>query len=341
MNDRMPSALLLSLLLYPVLLVGSVLETHAADSMAFPAAQWERTTPESQGIDAAALQQAVEFLKKNAPHDGVNELVIVRNGRLIWSGNEIDKVHGIWSCTKSFTSTVLGLLVDGGKCGLDNQAQDYLPRMRSFYPAVTLRHFATMTSGYRAVGDQPRGGYTHGPSPTPFQPGPQPLFAPGSKFAYWDSAMNQFANGLTRVAGTPIQPLFKNRIADAIGMDPNKWRWWDFGEVDDVIVHGGAGNNGNHVQICAREMARFGHLMLNRGNWNGRQLISRDWIGQATRVQVPATLPLGHPESGIDGPGMYGLNCGSMESNRTENENGLGRPSGPSPPVVTTTTTCL
>jgi hypothetical protein len=54
-----------------------------------------------------------------------------------------------------------------------------------------------MTSGYRAVGDEPRGDYLHGPSPTPFTPGP-PLFAPpGSRYAYWDSAMNQFAHVLT------------------------------------------------------------------------------------------------------------------------------------------------
>ena len=68
-----------------------------------------------------------------------------------------------------------------------------------------MRHFTAMTSGCRAMGDEPRDGYLHGPSQTPFAPSPEPLFAsPGSKYACWDSAMNQFANVLTSVAGEPI-----------------------------------------------------------------------------------------------------------------------------------------
>ena len=276
--------------------------------MAFPGKDWEQAEPQSQGIDKGKLKAAVDYLRANAPRDGVRELVISRNGRLIHQGPDIDRMHGIWSCTKSFTSTVLGLLVDDGKCSLDSRAKDHVPQMSANYPKVTLRHFTTMTSGYRAVGDEPRGGYTHGPSRTPFQPNPQPLFSPESKYAYWDSAMNQFGNVLTRIAGEPIEEFFKRRIADPIGMNRNQWDWGDFGRVSGITVNGGSGNNGKHMQISAREMARFGHLLLNRGNWNGQQLISAEWIELATRVHVPAELPLGHAESGITGPGMYGFN---------------------------------
>lgn len=280
----------------------------AADEMVFPQSNWAQSEPNSQGIDTRRLQLAVDHLRANAPRDGVDELLIVRNGRLIFAGQNIDKVHGIWSCTKSFTSSVLGLLIDDGHCELDTPVSQYVSEMSRNYAKVTLRQFATMTSGYRADGDEPRGGYTHGPSRTPFAPHAHPLFSPGSKYAYWDSAMNQFANVLTRIAGEPMEALFKRRIAEPIGMNDERWDWGDFGEVNGSVVNGGAGNNGNHVQISARELARFGHLILNRGNWNGRQLLSAKWIDQATRVQVPATLPLGHAESGIPGPGAYGLN---------------------------------
>ncbi|RJP35243.1 MAG: hypothetical protein C4527_00895 [Candidatus Omnitrophota bacterium] len=275
----------------------------------FPAAAWDEVTPESQGIDSEKLKLAVEYLKNNSGRDGVNELAIIRNGYLIWKGSDIDKVHGVWSLTKSFTSTVLGLLIDDGKCTLDSPAKDYLPGMAETYPEVTLRHFATMTSGYRAEGDEPRGSYLHGPSSTPFIPAKTPLFTPpGSKYAYWDSAMNQFANVLTRIAGEKIEELFKRRIADPIGMNPAQWDWGEFGEVDGIVVNGGSGNNNKHMLISARELARFGLLFLNEGNWNGRQLISRTWIKTAAAAQVPASTPLGHPESNIDGRGMYGLN---------------------------------
>lgn len=86
------------------------------------------------------------------------------------------------------------------------------------------------------------------------------------------------------------------------------WDWGDYATVDGVVVNGGSGNADKHVFITAREMARLGHLFLNRGNWNGRQLISAKWVEEATRVQVSAKTPWAQPESEIDGRGCYGLN---------------------------------
>src|SRR5262245_50143619 len=91
----------------------------AGQETVFPGKDWEQATPASQRLDADKLQAAADYLRANSGRDGVRELAIVRNGRLVWRGEGIDKVHGIWSCTKSFTSTVLGLLIEDGKCSLD------------------------------------------------------------------------------------------------------------------------------------------------------------------------------------------------------------------------------
>ncbi len=155
--------------------------------MTFPGDEWEKAAPESQGVDSRRLDEAVAYLEQHSGSDGVNELVIIRNGYLIREGPDIDRMHNVWSVTKSFTSTVLGLLIDDGKVTLDAGASNYVPELSRHYPDVTLRHFATMTSGYTAEGDEP--GVSHGQSETPFIPSPNPLFTPpGSKFAYWDSA---------------------------------------------------------------------------------------------------------------------------------------------------------
>ena len=268
----------------------------------------EPASPESQGVDSKKLQAALDYLESQAPRDGVRQTVILRNGRTIRAGPEASERHGVWSCTKSFTSTVLGLLIDDGKCTLNTLAADIAPAMAEAYPEVTLRHFTTMTSGYRAVGDEPRNGYSHGPSLTPFQPHPEPLFAPGKKYAYWDSAMNQFANLLTKIAGEKIEDYFRQRIADPIGMDPDGWDWGELKVADGPNVNGGSGNSGGHVFITAREMARFGQLFLDGGRWGETRLISRAWVERATRTQVSAAMPQGHLESGIEGPGMYGFN---------------------------------
>jgi CubicO group peptidase (beta-lactamase class C family) len=280
--------------------------------MTFPGAAWEVVKPEGERLDSGRLRGAIDFLKGKVGHDGVKELVIVRRGRLVWQGDDADKVHGVWSCTKSFTSTALGLLIADGKCSLDTRAADLFPPLKEKYPAVTLRHFTTMTSGYRAVGDaEATGGYLHGPSDRPFEPA-APLFRPGEKFAYWDSAMNTFGLCLTAAAGEPLDALLKRRVMDPIGVDPAKWKWGDRGTVvlsgKKLEVNSGSGNGGGHVQISAREMARFGHLMLNEGKWKGRQLVPADWVKEATRVQVPADLPDGFPRSNIPGSGVYGYN---------------------------------
>jgi len=276
--------------------------------MTFPGKDWEEATPESQGLDFAKLKEALDYLAENSGSDGIKEMVIIRNGYLIWRGDSIDKVHGVWSLTKSFTSTTLGLLVDDAKCTLDTLAMDYIPDMAKTYPAIALRHFTTMTSGYYAVGDKPTGSYVHGPSKTPFKPAHTPLFSPpGSRYAYWDSAMNQFANVLSHIAEEPIEELVKKRIADPIGMNPDNWNWGDFGEIDGIMVNGGSGNNNKHIFISARELARFGHLFLSRGKWNGEQLISAGWVDAASSVQVPASMTLDEL-SGADGRGVYGYN---------------------------------
>jgi CubicO group peptidase (beta-lactamase class C family) len=280
----------------------------ASSKMVFPEEHWQEARPETQGLDSTKLNAAVSYLKDNSGSDGIKELVIIRNGYMIWKGTDIDKMHGVWSLTKSFTSTVLGLLIDDEKATLDTLAKDYVPSMSEVYPDITLRHFTTMTSGYYAVGDEPSGSYKHGPSRTPFKPAPTPLFKPpGSQYAYWDSAMNQFANVLTRIAEEPIEELFKKRIADPIGMDRTKWDWGDFGKIDAIEVNGGSGNNNKHIFISARELARFGHLFLNRGKWKNTQLISASWIDTATKTHVPAKMPL-EPLSGADGRGVYGFN---------------------------------
>ncbi len=281
----------------------------AESPVAFPGLNWEEATPESQGMDSSKLTTAIEYLKAQAGSDGVRELVVVRNGRLIWRGDNIDKVHGVWSCTKSFTSTCLGLLSDDGKCALETRAAEFVPELAQHYGTVTLRHFTTMTSGYRAFGDEPQGSYKHGPSGTPFRPNPQALFTPpGSQYAYWDSAMNMFGLILTRIAGEPLESLFQRRIADPIGMNSKQWDWGDYATNNNIVVNGGSGNGGKHIFISARELARLGHLFLNHGNWNGRQLISSNWVRQATSPHVAATLPWAQPESEIDGRGCYGFN---------------------------------
>jgi CubicO group peptidase (beta-lactamase class C family) len=272
-----------------------------ARQMVFPGKDWAKASPQSQGVDPAKLKAAVDYLARSLKeYGGAGTVFMVHNGYVIWAEPECDRQYQIYSATKSFTSTVMGLLIDDGKVTLGTLAKDLEPTLAKQYPTVTLRHFATMTSGYDSVG----GSYEfdrqgRGDSWNPGPPAP-PLFSPGSKFRYWDDAMSQFGSVLTKTAGEPLDRLFKRRIADPIGM--TKWRWT---ENDSPVGRVLSWTGGIHTS--SRELARFGHLFLNRGNWNGRELISASWVAQATSVQVPASVPNDDMPRSC-GAGVYGYN---------------------------------
>jgi CubicO group peptidase (beta-lactamase class C family) len=265
-------------------------------SPVLPAAEWQERSPADVGLDATSLDDAMSYLASVSGDQGTEQALVVRCGYLVWQGADIDNRHNVWSVTKSFTSTVLGLLVDDGQCTTQTLAQDWLSSLQASYPDVTLGHFATMTSGYDGGGDQ---------SDTPFSP-TAPLFAPGAAYQYWDSAMNQFGNALTRVAGGDLESLFESRVAEPIGMVGSDWDWGDWGTVDGMLVNGGAGNKSRGIHVTARQLARFGLLMLHRGSWDGVQLISASWVDEATTVQVPPSVPA--HTGGANGPGLYGYN---------------------------------
>ena len=270
-------------------------------SLIFPGKDWAQATPESQGIDSARLRVALDYLARSlAEHGGADTVFIVRNGYAIWQGPECDREFQIFSATKSFTSTMLGLLIDDGKVTLDTFAKKFEPALAEQYPRVMLRHFATMTSGYDSAG----GSYEfdaqgRGDSWNPGPPAP-PIFPPGTKFRYWDDAMSQFGQVLTKAAGQPLDQLFKSRIAEPIGM--TRWRWISNDTPTGRVLCWTGG-----LRTSSRELARFGHLFLNQGSWDGKQLVSFSWVDQATTVRVPSTTPNDAlPRS--RGAGVYGFN---------------------------------
>jgi CubicO group peptidase (beta-lactamase class C family) len=267
--------------------------------MAFPGRTWWEATPESQGLDSAKLDEAMEYVKEIAQDhadgtksQGNDQCVVVRNGYVIWKGTDVDNKHSIYSCGKSFMSATFGLLVDEGLCTPETVAADYVPALKEHYPAVTLRQFANFTSGYNVPWREP-----------PFEVR-EPLHPPGEKFHY-SASSDQLAHVLTRIAGEPLRDVFKRRIADPIRMDADKWHWRDLGEVDGMIVCSGSGG----ISIAPLELARFGLLFLNKGCWQQRQLLSKEWVEESTTPQVDGSVPPVEPDGWyVKLPGSYGLN---------------------------------
>lgn len=273
------------------------------------------TVFEKAKVDSVKLNLALNYVKKHFGPDLLHETVVIRKGELLFSGDSTNKKHNIYSCTKSFTSTILGLLIDEGKCSLDDFAFQYDSKLKEKYPEIKLRHFASMTSGYNAVGtsrwcDECSEDW----SLTPYKPA-DPLFAPGTKYCYWDEAQMYFGKVLTIIANEDLYEYFDRKVMSKIGI--TDWKWWYEETWNGIPLRNGC----TGIEISAEEMARFSLLILNNGNWNGNQIIPADWILKASSVQVPLSVPTADTDrKSTDGSGKYGFNwwlkgeAGDMEN---------------------------
>jgi len=197
----------------------------------------------------------------------------------------------------------VGLLIAEDKLSLDQPIADHEPLLKEQYPTATYRHFLTMTSGYDAVGKSRWHEESQDWSPTPFQPAP-PFFAPGTAYNYWDEAMIMLGRAVTQAAGTSLENYLAETLMYPIGI--KNWTWWSEDALKDgtPINFGGSG-----IKMCAADQARFGHLFLNDGVWNGKRILPEGWVAQATKNQVPKSLPLADTNrKKPDGRGIYGFN---------------------------------
>ena len=269
--------------------------TSLNPSPVFPEKEWQTAAPESVGVNSEKLAAAMEDLRSVCGPIGISEVVVVRDGVVIWQGENVRNRHLVWSCTKSFMSTCIGLLWDDGKCTPSTLAHEYYPELKKDYPTVTLEHLATFTSGYDCENED-------------FAKMLPPMYPVGTAFHY-SAQSNLLAAVLTRIAGEPLQNLFLRRIGNEIGLTPEYFHWDTARTLDGMVLNGGGGYPGSGVHCSPLGLARFGWLYTNGGNWNGKQLISQRYIAYASVPRVLPTIPPHDPAGWYkDLPGSYGLN---------------------------------
>ena len=308
----LPEVLISSILILLISCKTDQQENNNIAGKVFPEADWQYRSSDELAVDSVKMYQALAYLEENFLSDGISEMIIIKDGYAIYQGDSIDKVHGVWSVTKSVTSTLFGMLQQKEVAALDDYVREGLPYLKEEYPQAQYRHFLTLTSGYDAQGANNQKHleeYGFGDSSDqPWIPS-TPLFVPGEKFCYWDESMNVLAHAVTRLAGMPLDRFFQDSVAAKIGIDPADWHWPAWKDACGDTLCGGSGCCDKALNISARQLARFGYLFLRKGEWLGEQVIPADWIEVATQNQVPAEINImDGPRKGIDARGCYGYN---------------------------------
>jgi CubicO group peptidase (beta-lactamase class C family) len=270
----------------------------------FPGEKWTTATPESQGVDSAKLQQAIDYFDANSEGVGADEMLVIRNGYVIWSGKSTGNQHEIFSGTKIFTTTILGLMLhDGLISGVDAKVAEFFSPFNdhhSEYKDVTFRQLATMTSGYDSINGScwqryKKGAFNeHDACVRTYTIPGAAMSQPGTVFNYHDPPVHMLGYIMTKIAGKALEDIFSERVANPIGMQ--SFTWSDYGAVEGlggVKFNNPAGTPGigqGGVITTPEDVARLGLVYLNRGRWDGRQILSEEWVQEATKNQVPNSM---------------------------------------------------
>ena len=243
--------------------------------------------------------------------------LIVHKGYLIAQWGNPQRVDMTFSVTKSFLSTVVGLaVVQGLISAVQDSVWKYVPPIEIFNPAQVTRAgeefgkpellapFATphnrsitweallrQTSDWEGTlwgkpewADRPDANAANWLNRT--------RKPSGTAYEYNDVRVNVLALAATSVWRKPLPQVLKEHIMDKIGAS-NTWRWtgyrnsWIVLDGQPVQSVSGGGHWGGGIFINAYDMARYGLLTLHKGAWNGTQLLSQQWMAQATTPTPP------------------------------------------------------
>lgn len=237
-----------------------------------------RATPESQGVSSEAIAKFVRAADEKV--NSMHSVMILRHGKVIaeawWAPEDATKPHVLWSLSKSFTSTAVGLAVEEGKLSIEDRVVGFFPDDLPGEPSENLRKMQvkdllTMSTGHadepnvRQSQDWIKSFLAH-PLPHP----------PGTFFRYNTPATFMQSAIVQKVTGKTVVDYLQSRLFDPLGIQPPRWDTNPQG-----ISLGGYG-----LFLKTEDIAKFGQLYLQNGKWEGKQLIPATWVQQATSKQV-------------------------------------------------------
>ena len=243
------------------------------------AAELPRSRPEVQGISPLAILAFVEEADRKT--DSMHSFMLVRHGHVVaecwWSPYDAKTRHELYSLSKSFTSTAVGLAIAEGKLSIDDPVLKFFPDEAPEKPsnnlkAMRVHDLLRMSTGHQT---EPRLQTSKQSWVKTFLAHPVP-FKPGTHFLYNTPATYMQSAIVQKVTGQTVLDYLRSRLFEPLGIENPTW-----GTSPQGISLGGYGLN-----IRTEDIAKFGQLYLQKGQWNGKQLVPAKWIEAATARQT-------------------------------------------------------
>ena len=248
------------------------------------ATEWETVDPTEAGFDTAELDR----LAQEADDQDSHCLLVVRDGRIAgewyFRGKGEHDAQEVFSATKSFTSLLVGIAQDDGVLDIDEPATKQIPEWKGTESeAVTIRNLLSNDSGRSWSLVQDYVELIQAPDKTRFGIELTQEHPPGEVWAYNNSAIQTLEQVVSGATGTPTPEFAEERVLGPLGMDDSK------------LVADGGGNGLAFMGLnsTCRDMARFGQLLLQDGEWDGEQIVSKAYLEEATESSQDLNVAYG------------------------------------------------
>jgi len=238
---------------------------------------FQRTSPESLGIPSYAIEGFINNIEKEGIE--LHSLMILRHGKVCaegwWKPYSKNELHNVHSFTKSFVSTAFGILESEGILSLEDSVISFFPEETPENPSENLknmkiRHLLSMSCGHH---DEPR--ITDKNFVKAFLSHPV-THEPGTYFRYNSAATHLVSRIIHKVTGKTFIEFLKPYIFEPMG----------FGEFSCSNNSDGFPSGGGGLALKTEDMTKLAALYLNKGKWQGKELIPEKWIETATIPQV-------------------------------------------------------
>ncbi|MCL1795458.1 MAG: beta-lactamase family protein [Clostridia bacterium] len=243
-------------------------------------------TPEAMGVRSLAIDGAIKSIREEHGLE-LHSFLMLRGGALIhesyFRDNEAERLHTLYSVSKSFMSTAVGLAQAEGALCLDDLLYGFFPEHAALCDSerkrrVTLRHMLMMSGGFENNEVRIFGNKTDLLKNALSQP---VIHEPGTVFNYYTLGSYLLSAAFQRVRPEGIHAYLKRKLFAPMQITRSRWS-----KSSEKIDLGGFG-----LSLSAYDMTKLGQLYLQNGNWEGQQLLPQSWAREATAKQMDNDRP--------------------------------------------------
>lgn len=251
---------------------------------------WQTSTPEEQGMDSELLAEALDFLRGQDDYD-VHSLLIIRNGFIVTDAYFYPftkgTIHNTFSVTKSIIATLIGIALDQGYIeSVEQPVLGFFPESKvanldAKKEAMTLEDLLTMRTGFNFI-SMPEitvREMIFSPDWVQFTLDLPMTEEPGASWAYCSSGSHLLSAIIQQTTGVSTLDFAEEHLFSPLGISDVIWP-----SDPQGINHGWS-----DLHITPHDMAKIGHLYLNDGLWEGRQVVSAEWLATSTDSHVALT----------------------------------------------------